>query len=156
MPYKIIAVCLGNICRSPLAEGHLRRVAKERELDWEISSGGTGSWHVGGPPDPRSREVAKLHGMNIDDQRAHQVTLADLQSNDLILAMDRSNYNDLLTLAETDDQKIKIKLLLDYTGLSEISGPDVFDPYWDDSGFEGIYSLLEKAIDKVADLYEAG
>lgn len=154
MPYKIIAVCLGNICRSPLAEGHLRRVAKERDLDWEISSGGTGNWHVGGKPDPRSREVAKAHGMNIDDQRAHQVAVADLESHDLILAMDRNNYQDLMKLAQSDEQRAKIKLLLDYTELSEKYGPDVFDPYWDDSGFEGVYTLLELAANKIADLYE--
>lgn len=154
MPYKIMAVCLGNICRSPLAEGHLSKVAKDRDLDWEVSSGGTGNWHVGAKPDPRSREIAKQHGMNIDDQRGHQVTVHDLDTNDLVLAMDRSNYQHLLTLATSDAQKAKIKLLLDYTNLSQANGPDVFDPYWDDSGFEGVYRLLENAASRVADLYE--
>lgn len=147
--YKVLAVCLGNICRSPLAEGLIQLAANEAELNWEVASAGTGHWHVGNPPDPRSRAVAKKHGLNIDHQRAQQVTTALLEEYDLVLAMDRNNYNDLMTLARTETQRQKINLLLDYTDLSATNGPDVFDPYWDDSGFEGIYQLLKKAAEMV-------
>ncbi len=154
-PYKILAVCLGNICRSPLAEGLLQRTAKERDLNWEVASGGTGNWHVGQPPDPRSRAVAKQHGLDISQQRAHQVTPADLHEYDLILAMDRKNLANLQAMATSAEQSEKIKLLLTYTELSETAGLDVFDPYWDDNGFEGVYQLLATAAAKVADVYQA-
>lgn len=148
---KILAVCLGNICRSPLAEGLLRREAERRGLDWEIASGGTAGYHVGNPPDRRSIAVARAHGLDISGQRSHQVQPADLDYYDLILAMDRQNQRDLLNLAATAAQREKVKLLLDYASLAKEAGYDVFDPYWDDSGFQGVYQLLEKAAGRVVD-----
>lgn len=148
---KILAVCLGNICRSPLAEGLLQREADTRGLNWEIASGGTAGYHTGNPPDPRSIAVARKYGLDISKQVSHKVNLQDLDYYDLILAMDRQNYQDLQALATTPEQREKLQLLLDYTNLSENSGPDVFDPYWDDSGFQGVYALLEKAAKRVVD-----
>ena len=99
---KILAVCLGNICRSPLAEGLLRREAEALNLDWEISSGGTANYHTGSPPDPRSVAVAREHGLDITAQRSHHVTEADLEYYDLVLGMDRQNVADLRELAGAD------------------------------------------------------
>lgn len=148
-PYRVLAVCLGNICRSPLAEGLIQRAADRAGLNWEVASAGTGSWHVGAPPDPRSRAVAKQHGLNIDRQRAQQVTDQLMSEYDLVLAMDRSNYTNLHNIAASEANRGKIKLLLDHVKLSEEKGPDVFDPYWDDSGFEGVYRLLEEAAERL-------
>jgi len=92
---KILAVCLGNICRSPLAEGLLRREAQARGLDWEIASGGTANYHTGKPPDPRSVAVAREHDLDITGQRSHQVTADDLEYYDLVLGMDRQNVEDM-------------------------------------------------------------
>lgn len=149
---KVLAVCLGNICRSPLAEALIRQAASRADQNWEVASAGTGNWHVGNPPDPRSRAVAREHGLSIDAQRAQQATPQLLAQYDLILAMDRKNYQNLRKLAQTAEQRDKIKLLLDHVGLSEESGPDVFDPYWDDSGFEGVFQLLEKAASRLVAL----
>ncbi|MEM9261354.1 MAG: low molecular weight protein-tyrosine-phosphatase [Bacteroidota bacterium] len=148
---KILAVCLGNICRSPLAEGLLQREVDTRGLDWEIASGGTAGYHTGNPPDPRSIAVARKHGLDISKQVSHKVSLQDLDYYDLILAMDRQNYRDLENLAHTPEQRQKLQLLLDYTELSDKVGPDVFDPYWDDSGFEGVYLLLQRAMQRVVE-----
>lgn len=148
---KILMVCLGNICRSPLAEGLLRREIDRAGLDWEVSSGGTAGYHVGNPPDPRSIAVAAAHGLDISAQRSHQVTRADLEAYDLVFGMDRQNVADLKQLARTQvrgggtTSDENIRLYLDYTGLRETDGPDVFDPYYDDDGFAGVYDLLERA-----------
>lgn len=144
-PFKVLAVCLGNICRSPLAEELIRQAARKADQSWEVASAGTGSWHVGNPPDPRSRSVAQKHGLSIEEQRAQHVHPQLLAEYDLILAMDRKNYADLQKMAQTEEQRNKIKLLLDHVGLASETGPDVFDPYWDDSGFEGVFQLLDKA-----------
>ncbi|TXF90122.1 low molecular weight phosphotyrosine protein phosphatase [Neolewinella aurantiaca] len=148
---KIIAVCLGNICRSPLAEGLLRREAESRGLDWEIASGGTANYHTGNPPDPRSVAVAREHGIDITTQRSHHVSEEDLEYYDLVLGMDRQNVADLKARAQTQDQRDKIHLFLDYAGLAESDGPDVFDPYYDDRAYAGVYQLVEKAAMRVMD-----
>jgi protein-tyrosine phosphatase len=142
---KILAVCLGNICRSPLAEGLLRREAEKRGLDWEISSGGTANYHIGKPPDPRSVAVAQEHKLDITDQRSHQVTADDLEHYDLVLGMDRQNVADLKARARTQVQRDKIHLFLDFASLVEAAGPDVFDPYYDDRAHGGVYELVERA-----------
>lgn len=150
-PFSILLVCLGNICRSPLAEGLLRNAAQRKDIDLTISSGGTGGWHVGNPPDPRSQAVAAAHGLDISQQRAHQVSVHDLKQYDLILAMDRNNLRDLKNLAQNDAQRQKIHLFLEFAGLEDSDGPDVFDPYWDDSGFAGVYELIARAADRIVD-----
>ena len=146
---KILAVCLGNICRSPLAEALLRREAEARGLDWEIASGGTANYHTGNPPDPRSVAEALEHGLDITAQRSHHVTANDLEHYDIVFGMDRQNVADLKERARTQVQSEKIYLFLEYAGLAESEGPDVFDPYYDDRAYAGVYDLVEQAAKRV-------
>ncbi len=150
---KILMVCLGNICRSPLAEGILKEKIREHGLDWEVDSAGTGSWHVGELPDPRSIATARRHGIDITDQRARQLRPEDLDRYDLVLAMDRSNLRDILRLARTDEQRRKVRLIMEF---ADPDNPqDVPDPYWDDDGFEGVFRMLERAAEGIIAAYGA-
>lgn len=144
---KILMVCLGNICRSPLAEGILRRKIEELNLDWEVDSAGTGSWHIGERPDRRSIQVASRHGIDISTQRARQINPRDLDRFDLILAMDRSNFQDVIRMARTDAQRSKVAMILNYVQPGANEG--VPDPYWDDDGFDHVFHLLTEACDQV-------
>ena len=139
-------VCLGNICRSPLAEGILATKIKDRGLDWTVESAGTGSWHIGEQPDPRSIETADQHGIDIRYQRARQITADDLREYDLILAMDSSNFQDILRLAP-ENTKEKVALIMNYARPGQ--NQSVPDPYWDDDGFEQVYQMLDKATDAI-------
>ena len=120
---KILMVCLGNICRSPLAEGILKNKLLERGLDWTVDSAGTGFWHIGEPPDPRSVSTAKKYGLDISRQRARQIRPADLKEYDLILAMDSSNYQDILRLADNGRQKSKVEMILNYVAQHSLNLP---------------------------------
>ncbi len=140
---KILVVCLGNICRSPLAEGLLQREITERGLDWQVDSAGTGHWHVGQHPDHRSVAVGLAHGIDIGRQRARQIIPADLDRYDLILTMDQANQQHVSALAHTSEQQDKIHPILAYANYPDLR--DVPDPYWDDNGFEKVYTLLEVA-----------
>ena len=142
-------VCLGNICRSPLAEGILQDKVNAHGLPWEVDSAGTGAYHVGEQPDPRSQAVARKYGLDISDQRARQFKATDLDRFDLIFAMDRSNFQNILRHAKTESQKQRIKLILEFTG-SQLD--NVPDPYWDDNGFEHVYQLLDTACDRIVDM----
>ncbi|MCO6475671.1 MAG: low molecular weight phosphotyrosine protein phosphatase [Phaeodactylibacter sp.] len=144
---KILMVCLGNICRSPLAEGILKNKIRERELDWTVDSAGTGFWHIGEPPDPRSVSTARKYGLDISQQRARQIQASDLERYDLILAMDSSNYQDILRLADNGQQKDKVEMILNYVDPGSNRG--VPDPYWNDDGFDQVYRMLEEACEKV-------
>ena len=144
---KILMVCLGNICRSPLAEGILKNKAISNNLDWEVDSAGTSGYHNGELPDPRSINVAKHHGIDIMDQRSRLFVKEDFERFDLILAMDSSNYQNILRLAASDVQKEKVKLIMNYErpGYNQA----VPDPYWNSDGFEGVYQMLDRACDKI-------
>lgn len=132
-------VCLGNICRSPLAEGILRSKLKKNTI---IDSAGTGSWHAGENPDQRSIKVAKNHGINISQLKARQIKPTDFDDFDLIFVMDESNYNDVIKLTTSFEQQSKIKKIL--------RDSDVPDPYWgSDEDFENVFQLLDIAIDKI-------
>jgi protein-tyrosine phosphatase len=133
---KILMVCLGNICRSPLAHGILEHMIKGHGLDWEIDSAGTGDWHVGEPPDKRSIEVAKKHGVDISNQCCRLFTEADFDNYDHIYVMDKNNLMDVLSLARSDDDRKKVKLFL---GASIVP-----DPYYDNDQFEPVYKMIEK------------
>lgn len=148
---KVLMVCLGNICRSPLAEGILQRKVEEKDLNWQIDSAGTGSWHVGELPDSRSIEVGKKYGIDLTTQRARQFKKIDLDRFDLIFAMDSSNYQNILKLADNQMQKDKVKLIMNEAepGRNEA----VPDPYWDDDGFEKVYQMLDKACAKLVGKY---
>jgi len=141
---RILMVCLGNICRSPLAEGILRKKVKDNGLGWEVESAGTSHWHQGERPDPRSIYTASQHGLDITDQRARQLRPDDLQAYDLILAMDESNHRDILRFAKTEAEQRKVKRILEY---SDTPNKNVPDPYWDDDGFEKVYRMLDEACD---------
>ena len=123
---SLLFVCLGNICRSPLAEGALRHVARQQGLELRLDSAGTGDWHVGHPPDPRAIAAARRNGVDISDLRARQVTADDFTRFDHILALDRQNLADLSRLAPAGSTA-RLTLLLDHVPGRE--GQGVADPY---------------------------
>ena len=132
-------MCLGNICRSPMAEGILRRDAEAAGVDVEIDSAGTGNWHVGGPPDPRARETGIARGCRMD-MRARQVRPYDFEEFDLIVAMDRQNHRDLLRWPGADPAKVRLASSFDPGGPT-----DVGDPYYGCAdGFEVVADQLER------------
>ncbi len=134
---KILMVCLGNICRSPLAEGIMRRLAVKQGLSWEISSAGTGDWHVNQPADRRSIAVAKSFGYDISQQRAKHFNSGMFDNFDHILVMDQNNLKDVLSLATNDEQRGKVRLFL-------LGDLEVTDPYFDDKLFEPVFLEIEK------------
>ncbi|MEJ7691967.1 low molecular weight protein-tyrosine-phosphatase [Daejeonella sp.] len=133
---KILMVCLGNICRSPLAHGILEHLAKEKGLDWEVDSAGTGNWHVGKQPDRRSIAIAKNYGVDISGQCCRQFEVNDFDKYDHIFVMDYSNLNDVKALARTDGDHEKVSLLL--------KNDIVPDPYYEDNQFDPVYNMVEK------------
>jgi protein-tyrosine phosphatase len=139
---NILFVCLGNICRSPLAEALLARAVQEEGLDIGTDSAGTGSYHIGELPDPRSRSCARRHGIELT-HRARQVTAADFRSYDLLIAMDEDNAADLRRRAPSDAVK-RVRLMRDW----DPAGPgEVPDPYYgDDSDFEHVWHLCERSM----------
>lgn len=148
---KILMVCLGNICRSPLAEGILKRKIEERKLNWSVDSAGTGNWHVGKLPDSRSIEIAQHHGIDITTQRSRQFVAKDLENYDLIFAMDSSNYQNIIKLASEESQKEKVELIMNL--VEPKMNICVPDPYWDDNGFKRVFNMLEKACEKIIEKY---
>jgi protein-tyrosine phosphatase len=138
---SVLFVCLGNICRSPLAEGVFRRQLELAGLaDIAVDSAGTGAWHIGDSPDPRSIEVAARHGLDISAQRARRIVPADFDDHDLILAMDRSNRNTLLARAPSSARD-RVHLFMEFA-LGDVR--DVPDPYYGGGdGFERVYRMLE-------------
>jgi protein-tyrosine phosphatase len=145
---RLLFVCLGNICRSPTAEGVMRHLlAAEGLTDTvEIESAGTGDWHVGHAPDRRSVGAAAGRGIELTGQ-ARQVAPADFETFDLILAMDRSNHDDLLVLAPDDDARARVRLLREYDPAAVAAGElEVPDPYYGgDDGFEDVLDLVTRA-----------
>ena len=145
---KVLMVCLGNICRSPLAEGILKSKIDTNQIF--VDSAGTGAYHVGNLPDPRSIEVANNHQLDITDQRARAFSSADFDQFDYIYVMDASNYSNVLKLAVNEGQKSKVKLILEE--LDSDSGMEVPDPYYGgEDGFEHVYQLLEKSCSVIAE-----
>lgn len=145
LPMKVLFVCLGNICRSPLAEGLFRKLVAEagRADEFEIDSAGTGGWHVGERPDRRMRETAARHGVDLSDIRARRFDRDDLDDFDLILAMDRDNLRDILRVA-SPEQRAKVRLFRSYD--DDPGGAlDVPDPYYGGSdGFERVFRIVER------------
>ena len=156
-PYRILAVCLGNICRSPLAEALLEKEATRRGLNWEVDSAGTSGWHQGELPDPRSRAVGQRYGLDLSNQRSRKLLADDLETFDLILAMDRQNARNIRLLSNGNGSgRAAVEEILAFAGLADEHGPDVVDPYHDDDGFESVYHLLARAAALIADRYEDG
>lgn len=144
---KVLMVCLGNICRSPLAEGILKSKVDSSRV--YIDSAGTGGWHIGELPDSRSIEVAKNHHIDITDQRCRKFQKADFDNFDLIYVMDASNLSDVLSLAKGDAHRNKVKLILNELAQSE--DWEVPDPYYGgEQGFEKVFQLLDEACDQIA------
>ena len=132
---KILMVCLGNICRSPIAEGVMQHLADERGLDWQVDSAGTGGWHVGEGPDRRSVRAAGNHGIDISRQVCRKISKSDFEEFDHIFVMDKSNLHDVTAMATDDAAKAKVELLL--------GDKEVPDPYYDDTLFEPVFRMVE-------------
>ncbi len=139
-PHKILMVCLGNICRSPLAQGLLESKLADGTL---VDSAGTAAYHVGNPPDPRSIAVAYKNGIDISHYRARKFVAEDFKIFSHIYVMDHSNYQNVIALAKTKEEKEKVRLILP-------SQEEVPDPYYGgEDGFDHCYSLLDKACNQI-------
>jgi protein-tyrosine phosphatase len=143
---KILMVCLGNICRSPLAEGILRDKLQKNGLENKITvdSAGTSNYHIGQTPDYRSTANAKKHGINISDLMGRQFTENDFDNFDMIFAMDSSNYDNIISLARNEKDKTKVDLFLNLNEPGK--NRSVPDPYFGgEEGFENVFNLLDQA-----------
>ena len=136
-------VCLGNICRSPLAEGIMRDKISKHKQGWQVDSAGTGSWHVGSKPDSRSIAVAAKHKLDISGQNARQFTAADYEKFDIIFAMDSENFQNILKLAPDEPSKEKVHMIMNQSEPGR--NQSVPDPYWDDDGFDKVFQMLDRA-----------
>lgn len=145
---KILTVCLGNICRSPMAQGILRKKIHQRGLPITVDSAGTSSYHSGDLPDMRARQTLQQYNIDISDLRSRQFVRDDFALFDLILAMDEDNYNTILSMAENAQERSKVKMLMNYLYSGQnISVPD---PYFGGKdGFNEVYQMIDKAIDKL-------
>ena len=141
---SILFVCLGNICRSPIAEGVAKRYIQEKNLDLIIDSAGTGSWHVGEAPCENSIKVAHLNGVDISKQRARQVTKDDLKKYDLIVGLDNSNISNLRNLGCKNPLKL---------GDFGYEGKEVPDPYFFDGfeGFDKVFEMIDVCVKNLID-----
>ncbi|NKI32575.1 low molecular weight protein-tyrosine-phosphatase [Croceivirga thetidis] len=143
---KVLMVCLGNICRSPLAEGILKSMVDLKNI--AVDSAGTGGYHVGSLPDPRSIEVARKNGLDITDQRARKFKPKDFEDFDLIYAMDESNYLNIIALANNESEKLKVKLLLKEVDLGIHEVPDPY--YGGPNGFDAVFEMIHEACQAVS------
>ena len=143
---KILMVCLGNICRSPLAEGILTH--KTKQLNIDVDSAGTGAYHIGELPDKRSIKIADKYNIDLKNQRARQFSRADFDEFDIIYAMDANNFAHLISLAETEKERKKIRLILNE--INPNACESVPDPYYGgENGFQNVYNMLNEACDKI-------
>ncbi|MCE2962652.1 MAG: low molecular weight protein-tyrosine-phosphatase [Chitinophagales bacterium] len=148
---KILMVCLGNICRSPLAEGILKHKLGQKNLNATVESAGTGGYHIGALPDIRSIEIANKYSIDLTDQRARKVRSIDLEEFDLIFAMDTYNFQDLRKMAR-EEELSKIKLILNESHPNKnLSVPDPY--YGGNDGFENVYHLLDQACERIIENY---
>ena len=146
--YKVLMVCLGNICRSPLAQGILEKKSKESNVNIHVDSAGTSGWHVGSSPDLRSIKVAQKYDIDISHQKARKFSTYDFKEFDKIYVMDTSNYRDIIRLCSNEKECNKVELILKISDPE--NNPSVPDPYYgEEDGFEKIYRLLENACSKI-------
>jgi protein-tyrosine phosphatase len=134
-------VCLGNICRSPLAEGIMQHLAQKKGLNWEVDSAGTGNWHVGESPDSRSIKTANKFGIDISKQVCRVFRVSDFDDFDQILVMDKSNLRNVLAIVRYKADAAKVKLLL--------GDKEVPDPYTDDTQFEPVFKMIEEGCKEI-------
>jgi protein-tyrosine phosphatase len=151
---SVLMICLGNICRSPLAEGILRSKIEKNGLTVIIDSAGTSNYHIGEPPDKRSIANAKKHKIDISKLKARQFTIADFDRFDYIYVMDESNYSNVLSLARNEADIKKVDLILNK--IFPESKASVPDPYFGgEEGFEHVFQLLDKACENIAESLKA-
>jgi protein-tyrosine phosphatase len=148
---RILMVCLGNICRSPLAEGILKHKLKAKNIEAFVDSAGTGGYHIDALPDERSIAIAKKYDIDITDQRARKLRSVDFTDFDLIFAMDTYNYQDLKKMTK-DGEEVKVKMILNESHPGKnMSVPDPY--YGGKDGFENVYQMLNLACDKILENY---
>ena len=148
---KILMVCLGNICRSPLAEGILKD--KSKSLNIIVDSAGTAGYHINNNPDTRSIDIAKKYNINISNQRARKFSKDDFNNFDVIYAMDTNNYSDIINMAQNQTEKNKVRMILNE--LYPNSFKSVPDPYYGGkNGFQKVYDMLNLACDKIIENIE--
>ena len=144
---KILMVCLGNICRSPLAEGILK--SKLPSDSFFVDSAGTGDYHIGKNPDSRSIAIAKKHGLDISNLRGRQFNVLDFDKFDIIYVMDESNYRNVLLLARNEQDKAKVEFILNEVHPKQ--NYNIPDPYYGgNDGFENVYHMLDEACSVIA------
>jgi len=152
---RILMVCLGNICRSPIADGLLRHKAAKENLPIEVDSAGTSAHHIGQAPDERMRKTAKTKGISIDSLRARQFEVSDFDQFDIIYAMDDSNLLNMLRLARNEEDKKKIRLFLNE--LHPEKNLNVPDPYFGgEKGFFEVYDMVEKTTEVIITKFKEG
>ncbi|HYH61591.1 MAG TPA: low molecular weight protein-tyrosine-phosphatase [Solirubrobacterales bacterium] len=146
---RILFVCLGNICRSPTAEAVMRGLVADAGLEGEIDieSAGTGNWHIGHPPDERSVAAAAERGVELTGE-ARQVAHGDFRGFDLLIAMDRQNRDDLLAMAQSDEDRAKVRLLRSYAD-GELDVPDPY--YGGEDGFANVVEIIERSCEAMLD-----
>lgn len=130
----------------------MKHKASLNGLNWEVDSAGMGAWHIGEQPDRRSVLTARRHGIDISSQRARQFKPHDFDRFDLILAMDTSNYQEMMKLATSKEQKAKVRLIMDFVAPGR--SQSVPDPYWNDHGFEQVFYMLDEACSKIIEHFE--
>jgi protein-tyrosine phosphatase len=149
MATKILMVCLGNICRSPVADGIMQHKINTYGIDASVDSAGTAAYHIGHQPDERSMANARKNGIDISQLRARQFTTRDFDDFDLIYVMDTSNYRNVMSLARNENDKAKVDLLMNV--LEPGKNKSVPDPYYGgDDGFEQVFKMVEEACDALA------
>lgn len=151
---KILMVCLGNICRSPLAEGIMQKLAQDAGLNWQVDSAGTNGYHTGEAPHHLSQKVARLHGIDISWQRARDFTATDFERYDFIYAMATDVLHDMRRIAGRAYNPAKTGLLLEalHPGLEQ----DVPDPWYGaEPGYHEVFALIEKACEKILERHTA-
>ena len=139
---NLLFVCLGNICRSPLADGIMRDLVKKNNLNWKVDSAGTANYHVGEHPDKRAQKIAKKFGVDISELVGRQFIVEDFDEFDYIFAMDAQNYQDIMKLARNENDKAKVELFLNR--LEPGMNRGVRDPWFDDALFEPVFKEIEK------------
>ena len=150
---RVLFVCLGNICRSPLADAVMRDLCSKNNIDWTIDSAGTSNYHIGEAPDKRAQKVSQKHGVDSSFLRARQFSVNDYDDFDIIYAMDQNNYNDIIRLARNESDKEKAKLFLNE--LEPGMNRGVRDPWYDDALFEPVYFEIRETCEAILLKYKS-
>jgi len=147
---KILMVCLGNICRSPMAEGIVRDEFAKHGINIQVDSAGTAAYHVGEAADERGKAELAKHGIDISDERAMKLSPYHLEEYDMIYAMDRSNYSDILALCKDEEERKKVDMFMNISQPGKfISVPDPY--YGGDEGFAKVYTMLKESAEQLAE-----